>query len=96
MHYAVVRRYRNSSTLADALAARQDEVHELMSSVPGFVTYYAVRDGDALVTVTVCENEQGTTESTRRAASWIRENLPDADIAPPEITSGDVFITSSR
>jgi hypothetical protein len=96
MHYAVVRRYSDSKVLADALAARQDEVHALMSSVQGFVTYYAVRDGDALITVTVCEDKAGTDESTRRAAQWVRENLAEAGIAPPEVTEGEVFINAPR
>jgi len=90
--YAVVRRYTASSALADALVAREDEVRELISTVPGFVTYYAVRDGDTLATVTVCQDKEGTDESTRRAAAWVRENLADANLTPPELTQGNVFL----
>jgi hypothetical protein len=94
--YAVVRRYSESKALSDALAARQQEVNDLISSVPGFVTYYAVRDGDYLVTVTVCQDKAGTDESTRRAAAWVKENLSDANIKAPELTEGDVFIDMGK
>jgi hypothetical protein len=92
--HAVVRRYSESKALSDAMAQREQEVHDLISSVPGFVTYYAVRDGDYLVTVTVCQDKTGTDESTRRAAEWVRQNLSDAKLKAPEVSEGDVFINA--
>jgi hypothetical protein len=92
--YAVVRRYQHASALGKAMHARQAEVEALLSSVPGFVTYYAVLTDDGeLATVTVCQDQAGTTESTRRAAEWVRANLPDASLAPPEIVHGETFIS---
>jgi hypothetical protein len=90
--YAVVRRYTASSPLADAMVAREQEIRDLISSVPGFVTYYAVRDGDILATVTVCQDKEGTDESTRRAAAWVRENMADALPSAPDVTQGNVFL----
>jgi hypothetical protein len=92
--YAVVRRYHAASALGQAMHSRQSEVEALLSSVPGFVTYYAVlADDGELATVTVCQDQEGTTESTRRAAEWVRTNLPDASLAPPEVFQGETFIS---
>lgn len=32
-------------------------------------------------------------ESTRRAASWVKENLPGLSIDAPEVTEGEVFLS---
>ena len=33
----------------------------------------------------------GTAESSRRAAEWVRQNVPNAASSPPEITEGEVL-----
>jgi hypothetical protein len=90
--YAVVRHYTGASALMDAMQARQDEVEALISGVPGFQKYHAIRSGDALVTITVCDDRAGTDESVTRAAEWIKQNITDVSIAAPVITEGEVFI----
>lgn len=94
--HAVVRRYRGASALNDLLAQRSQDVERLLSDVPGFVAYYAIGAGDELATVTVCDDQVGTQESSRRAAEWVRQNLTGATMAPPEITEGEAFIQFSR
>lgn len=93
--HLVVRRYTGASALVDAMTQRQQEVRDLISTVPGFRAYYAARTGggDALATVTVCDDKAGTDESTRRAREWVRANLSGASITPPEVTEGETFIT---
>ena len=63
----------------------------LISGVPGFVSYAAVRSGEGGVTVTVCEDKAGTDESSRRAAEWVKENV-GATTDPPAITEGDAVL----
>lgn len=94
--HAVVRRYSGASALNDLLAQRSQDVEQLLRDVPGFVAYYAIRDGDELATVTVCDDQAGTQESSRRAAEWVRQNLTGAAMAAPEITEGEAFIQFSR
>jgi hypothetical protein len=84
------------SDLNDLLAQRSQDVEQLISDVPGFVACYAIRAGDDLATVTVCEDQAGTQESSRRAAEWVRQNLTGAAMAAPEITEGEAFIQFSR
>jgi hypothetical protein len=90
--FAVTRSYTGASSLIDAMAQRPSDVEEIMTTVPGFVSYTAVRSGDSLTTITMCDDQAGVDETTRRAAQWVRENLADAKIAPDTVTSGEVFI----
>ena len=93
MHVAV-RSYSGAGAadLFDALEKSEDEVRELITTVPGFVTYAAFRSGDGGATVTVCQDKDGTDESTKRAAAWVAENLGDSGIGAPEITEGDTAL----
>ena len=91
--YVVVRRYAGASKLIDAMVERQSDVKELISSVPGFRAYYAVNTGNGgVATVTTCDDEAGTTESSRRAAEWVRNNVSGVTIGPPEISEGEAYI----
>lgn len=92
--HATIRRWNGASALINAMETRLPEVQTLISSSPGFVGYHAVRSGDTLVTITVCQDKAGTDESTRLAAQWVRDNLPADAIAglKPEISEGDAFV----
>src|SRR5919204_2506669 len=76
------------------LGQREEDVKALISGVPGFISYAAVRTGDGGVTVTVCEDKAGTDESSRRAAEWVKENV-SATANPPAITEGDTVLQFS-
>ena len=90
--YMVVRSYSGpgASELFDLIEERQGEVKDLISGVPGFVSYAAVRSGDGGVTVTTCEDREGTDESSRVAAGWVQENA-GAPVGAPEMTEGTPF-----
>lgn len=94
--YAVVRTYsgQGASELFDLLGQREEDVKALISGVPGFVSYAAVRTGDGGMTVTLCEDQAGTDESSRRAAEWVRENL-SATANPPTMTEGNTVLQFS-
>jgi hypothetical protein len=94
MMHAVFRYYMQASALFDLLAERQEEVKGLLRGVPGFVAYYAVRMGETGVTVTVCQDEAGTEESTRRAAQWVQENASGLNVSPPQVSEGEVIISA--
>jgi hypothetical protein len=94
--HAVIRRYSGASALVTEMKRKGTEVEAIIREVSGFVAYYAVGSGDALTTVTICDTEAGTTESTRRAAAWVKENLPGASMAPPQVAGGDVFLHFAR
>jgi hypothetical protein len=91
--HAVVRSYsgQGAKELFDLLGQREDDVRELISGVPGFVSYAAVRVGDGGTTMTVCQDKEGTDESSRRAAAWVAENL-SATPTTPEMAEGDTVL----
>ena len=93
--YATVRRYTNSAALIDAIGKKSAEVQKIISAVPGFVAYYATRDGDTMTSVTVCNDRQGTDQSTKEAAAWVKENVKTTGMGAPEVSSGEVFLSFS-
>ena len=83
---ACERALRSSSTTWWS-ASRTSGGHQFPSRVQG---YYGVNTGNgAVMTITACDDEAGTSESSRRAAEWVR-NIPGLTIAPPEISEGDI------
>jgi hypothetical protein len=94
--YAVIRRYTGASALIAELERKRQDVEEMISGVEGFKAYYAVRSGDSLTTITVCESQAGAEESTRRSAAWVKENLPAVSMGPPQVVGGDVIVHFGR
>ena len=93
--HVTIRSDAGAAALADAMTAKASDVEEIIRGVPGFIAYYAVRDGDNLTSVTVCQDKAGTDESTRRAGAWVKENV-QGSIAAPRIIEGDTFISFSK
>ena len=92
--YVVVRSYsgQGASELFDLIEQSEKEIRELISGVPGFVSYAAFRSGGGGTTVTVCQDKAGTDESSNRAAAWIKENASGTAVSPPEITEGSTVL----
>ena len=92
--YVVVRSYsgQGASELFDLIEQSEEEIRELISGVPGFVSYAAFRSGDGGTTVTVCQDKAGTDESSNRAAGWVKENASGTAVGPPEITEGSTVL----
>jgi hypothetical protein len=93
--YATVRQYKNAQALVDAMSAKKDEVKQIISGVPGFVAYYATREGDAMTSVSIYNDKAGCDESTRRAREWVGKNVK-AGVGAPDISGGDVFISFAK
>jgi hypothetical protein len=88
--YATIRSYTGTG-LADALASREGEIREVIATINGFRAYYLVRTTDGnTVAISVFENESGAEESTRAAAEWVAENMPELASGPPQVTTGEV------
>ena len=92
--YVVVRSYsgQGASELFDLIEKSEKEIRELISGVPGFVTYAAFRSGDGGTTVTVCQDKAGTDESSKRAAGWIKDNASGTSVSPPQIIEGSTVL----
>ena len=93
--HAVVRQYKDAK-LMDTLVKRRDEVEQVIRGVPGFIAYYLIKDADGGATVTVCQDETGSSTSVQRAREWILANVPEAAGIPPEVIQGEVGIQFGR
>jgi hypothetical protein len=90
--YAVIRSYPDPG-LAEALAARQSEIEDVITPVKGFQSYFLVRTDNGCATITVCDDKAGCDESTQRAANWLRENASEVKSTAPQITSGEILLS---
>jgi hypothetical protein len=90
MVHVVLRLYTDPGELIGKIRDSEAEVRELLGSIPGFRTY-GMSDsvGGGAVTITACDDKAGCDESSRRAAEWVRTNLPNAKIAPPQVIEGE-------
>ena len=91
--YTVCRVYSNAKELAELIIANKAEVESLLRSVPGFQAYYLVLTGDGFTTITVCEDQAGTEESSRRAADWVRARAGGMQGTIPQIFTGPTLIS---
>jgi hypothetical protein len=67
---------------------------DVMHDVPGLQMYSISGDptSSTSVTITVCADKTGTDESIKRAAALVKELLPNANIAPPRVLSGELAL----
>jgi hypothetical protein len=91
--YASIRRYTTGSVFADALVENESEVRRLITGIGGFRAYYLIRTDDGAASVSVYDDQSGAEESNRQAADWVRENLPELSVSPPQISAGEVAIS---
>jgi hypothetical protein len=90
--YAVIRAYAGNSDLADTLTEHEGEIRQLLGAINGFKAYYLLKLTEGTSTISVFEDQEGAEESSRVAAAWLAENLPDMNVAAPYITAGDVLM----
>lgn len=94
MHISV-RRYtiHDDRTTDEIVRIVQEGFVPIVSQAPGFISYYAFVAGDKVIaSVSVFADEAGAEESNRRAADWVRQNLAQFVIGPPQVASGEVRV----
>jgi hypothetical protein len=93
--HATVRRYDGvDETRRDELTKKVNEaLIPRLSKLPGFSGYYLVEAGTGVMTsISLFDSREHADESTRLAATWIRdEKLEGALPNPPKITFGEVI-----
>ena len=95
--HAVVRKYTAGSEVAEEMRSKLSHLEQTMRQTPGFVAYYFLETEDGITTITITEDEAGTTESMGRAASWVQQNLQNAaSLGAPEVTTGQALIAATR
>jgi hypothetical protein len=90
--YGVIRAYTGTTDLADKLAEHEEDIRRLIGGIDGFKAYYLLKLPEGTSTISVFEDQAGAEESSRAAAAWLAENLPDLNVAAPYVTAGDVLV----
>jgi heme-degrading monooxygenase HmoA len=90
--YVSIRAYQGNTELADALAAREDELRGVIGDIDGFQAYYLLKLNEGTTTVSVFDTQEGANASNEAAAAWLQENLPDMQ-ATPYVTAGEAVVT---
>jgi hypothetical protein len=95
--HAVIRKYTSSPNVMAEARPKMQHLEQTMRGTPGFVAYYFLETDDGITTITITEDEAGTTESMSRAANWVQQNLEShASLGSPEVTTGQVLISATR
>lgn len=96
--HATIRRYEGvDQNRTDELSAKINEsLAPKLSKLPGFSGYYLIETGNgAMSSLSLFENVEQAEESTRVAATWLRdEQLETAFPNSPKVTSGKVLARS--
>ena len=91
--YASVRRYEVPGSVDEVMNRIQEGFVPIISKGPGFKAYYAIDAGNGVIaTISVFEDQAGAEESTKMAASWVKENVASLLPNPPQVTAGNVKV----
>lgn len=94
--YATVRRYEgvDEDRIDEVTKKFGDRLAPRMSKLPGFGGYFLIEAGEGVLTsINLFETSDQAHESTRLAATWIREeNLETVLPIKPKITAGEVVV----
>jgi hypothetical protein len=94
--HATVRRYEGvDQSRTDELTKKVGEsLLPRLSKLPGFEGFYLIEAGNGVMSsFTLFESSDQLDESTRAAATWVREEkLETALPNPPKITDGEVIV----
>ena len=90
--YAAFRRGSVQPGKADAVLQHiSDSVLPLVTNVPGFLSFYAVRLGeDEIITVSVFETQAQAEASSAVAAGWVLAHIAPLLAGPLDISGGEV------
>jgi hypothetical protein len=98
--HATIRRYEGvDQSRTDELVKNVDEnLLPRLSEMPGFSGYYLIEAGNGVMSsVGFFDTSAQADESTRVAATWVRdERLEKALPNPPKITGGEVIVQKTN
>jgi heme-degrading monooxygenase HmoA len=94
--YIAIRKYYIIPGSGDEFMQRvQRGFVPVISQVPGFISYYALRvRNDEVVTISIFETRTGAEESTPRALEWVQKNIAWMIQGFPEVMVSQVRASS--
>jgi hypothetical protein len=98
--HATIRRYEGvDESRTDELVKNVDEnLLPRLTKMPGFKSYHLIEaDNGVMSSIDFFETSEQSDESTRLAATWVRdEKLEKALPNPPKITGGEVIVQKTN
>jgi hypothetical protein len=91
--FTTLRVYSGMPGVGARFLAKKDAIEKVLRAVPGFAGYRLLSTPDGIASVTICETKEGCDASSKAAADWVRENMPDLAPNPPQIISGESLIS---
>lgn len=94
--YAAIRKYSIKPKFINEVMQRiRGEFLHIINKEPGFIAYYAIREGDnGVLTISVFETQAGAEGSTPIALEWVTKNLAGFVQGEPQTNVGWVFGSS--
>jgi hypothetical protein len=96
--FASIRRYSpkngavNKASLEVLRRQIQSDFHPLVEQIPGFRAYHLISvDDRELMTLTLCDTQEGLAEYERCAADYTLRNPLIFELGRPEVTKGQVL-----
>jgi hypothetical protein len=96
--FATIRRYTpRTATSKEAIDDLKHRIENgflpIIQDVRGFHSYAALNVGNKeVVTISVFEDRDGATESTRRAAEFVQKDPLKDQLGKPEVLEGEVLV----
>jgi hypothetical protein len=96
--YATIRRYSTKGTIpqqtVDEFKRRVEEKFvPTIQDIRGFHTYAVLTTGSKeLLTISIFEDRQGATESTRKAAEFVQKDPLRDQFSNPDVLEGELLI----
>jgi hypothetical protein len=94
--YVAIRLYDGVKSPDEAAAKVRNEFLPIISQIPGFQEYYAVKTGDGtMASVSVFKNKPGAEQSVQAATKWVQKNMSQFLPNPPKVISGETVAHTS-
>jgi hypothetical protein len=96
--YAIIRRYStkanvNQQTVDDFKRRIEEKFVPTIQDLRGFHTYGVLNTGNKeLLSISIFEDRQGATESTRKAAEFVQKDPIKDQLSKPEVIEGELLI----
>ena len=96
--YASIRRYTaktgtTNETIKDLKNRIEEKFTPLVQEIRGFHSYGVVNVGNKdLVTISIFDDRNGATESTRRAAEFVQKDPMKDQLGKPEVLEGELLV----
>jgi hypothetical protein len=96
--FATIRRYStktatNQQTIDEFKRRIEEKFLPSLGDIRGFHSYAILSTGNKeLVSITVCEDRQGATESTRRAGEFVQKDPLKDQLSKPEVIEGELLL----